>query len=204
MTKWDAFAPVILPHVPSCSIPMMEQELLHAAREYFRETKDWQEWLDPATIVDGTTVYDIDAPIGAEVIHLDGAANGSTPIELINWRARPVPLSVDATRNGVSSSDLVTFEVAGTPPVGQQIRLRATCIPALTSNGLPDEIASRNFDALRNGALSRLMLLKDYGFYNPQMAAVYAGAFAQDKGNGQYRAYRNHSTTMPRRRIKSF
>lgn len=205
MKTWDAWAPSVLPFVPQCSVPMMGQELLMASREFFAFTKDWQEWTDPVASVAGVTQYDIDVPPGAEVVHVDAAQMDSAPIGLLNWRTLGRPVSTaSAFIAAAPCGDLLGFEVSGTPGDGQQIQLLVTCIPSMNSLGIPDALATRHWSALSYGALSRLMMLKDFGFFDPQRAAVYGRAFEEAKGREQYRAYRNQSSAMPRARLKTF
>lgn len=205
MKTWDAWAPYILPNVSQCPVPVMEQELRMAAREFFAQTKDWQAWTDPTLTRTGQRLYDIEAPYLSEVAHVDAAQMDGRQIALLNWRSLGRPVSQAGAHVGAApTSDLLEFELSADPGDGQSVRLQVTCIPSMTAPGLDDALALRHFDALKDGALARLLMLHDYGFYDPQRAGVAAMRFDKAKGQAQYRAYRNNSTAMPRARPKFF
>lgn len=202
MKTWDAWWGDIMPHVGGCTLPMLQQELRAAAREFFAFTKAWQVWTDPVLTIDGKSNYDIEIPTDAEIISIDKAEADGRAIRLLNWRALPVPIGDYNDHGGVSSADRLTFDVSGIPQPGKSIRLQITCMPTLTASGLPDDVATQHWDALRAGALSRLLAIPG-DFHDQSRAGYYLAVFSADKAAAQYRAYRNNSTTMPRARLKS-
>lgn len=202
MHAWEEWASDIIPKVPGCSLPLMVQELRHAARTFFTRTKAWMTWTDPVNTQANVTSYDIDLPPGTELLQIDNAADQYIPVDLLNWRCSRVDLADQVDLAGVYSTDRMTFNLSGDMDAGVPIKLKLVLIPSLTCAGLPDEQATPFWDALTHGALSRLLLFKDFGFYDTELAGVEGGKFEQAIGEQQIRAYRNFSKTMPRARPK--
>lgn len=201
MKSWASFYPDVLIHVPAAPDPLIDQELRRAASEYFRRTRAWVEWLPSITTDAATRTYGLDIPAGATVVALERAALDGTPIDILIWRESPTdPEAAASGVLGIGSRDRMDITIEKTPADGQALSVQVSLMPSRTATGLPDHLFEQHADAIRAGALSRLLLLPGQPYSNPAMAAVHRQTYEVELASAAVHAYRGETNITPRRR----
>lgn len=195
---WPAFHPLCLPHLLECSVPLLEQELITAANEFFRRTRAWREWLDDVQAIDGVKEYDVDPPVGAVLVRIE-AAKKSGRLVLVGG-------SFEIAAQERQSSDVVTLQDRLTLKVaqaaaGETYSIFASLAPSRKATGVPDAHFNEHYDVIANGAIARVCAIPGFAFSNPGMASVRSGMFESQIGRVAALADRSFSNSMPVRRV---
>ena len=200
MALWSTWFPDVLVHVPGAPDPLVTQALNRAAREFFRRTRAWMAWLDPATTAAGENLeYDFDLPADADVVRLERATVGGTPLPVMPWRqVKADPARHDAGERGLVSGDLLTFRLPGLFAAGAQVQALVSLMPTLAAAGLPDELADRYREAIAEGARAQLLATASAPFHDAKAATVAQLAFERGIAQHAVDAFRSHTSQMPR------
>ena len=178
MLKWDEFYPILLPWVPGCPAPVADQELRRAANEFYTRTRAWCVWLDVSTTVDGVREYDFNLPINTNLIRVEAANVGNTPITIASYRDRTTNPSTSP--NGTDEAytgDAKTLILDATYTAGQQLSVLASLAPSRKATGIEEQLFDKHSEAIALGAKARLMMVPGTTFHNPQLALQFQTAF---------------------------
>lgn len=183
MKSWDAFHPYVLLDVPGASIPLVNQKLCLAAREFCQRTAAWEEWSDPitATVTTGE-LLDFDIGQGQELIKVIRARIGTEPdvseIPVLTDDREPSRWHKEWHKQRVehvAGNESFTLYVA---QLGQPVKLLLALKPSiLGSTGVGDVIVDRYADKVALKALSMLQVVPGQTFTNPDAARINAAAF---------------------------
>lgn len=202
---WNYWYPDLLVHVPGAPDPLLDHALRRAAREFFRRTRAWTEWLDPQnTSGVSSTEYGFDLPIQSELVQVERVTVDGKPLETTAYRQLEADWTRhrDANAQALVTRDMSSFILVGSAlAAGQAIQVQASLTPSVAATRLPDELASRYYEAITEGAKATLMLTPKADFYNPDLAAVAKGQFEQAIGKCNVDAYRSHTNQTPRPRV---
>jgi hypothetical protein len=171
MKALSAFYSRILPHLPGCPEPVVDQMLLTSAIEFCEKSQVLRQNLDPFSTVADIGEYDLDSPSAQLIISrvLGVTADG---IPLVGDMAESFPryLPVDS---GIPSSFYVDrtdsqFVLRLLPTPDDVYRLVTTVAlrPAMTATQLEDDLYNRWVEPVVSGAIYRAMLLPDQPFTN--------------------------------------
>jgi hypothetical protein len=203
MKLWSAWYPDILLHVPGCANPSIDRELRRAAIEFFRRTRVWSSWLEAVTAFGGSIEYDIDIPIGSDVVRVEKATVDGQPFPVLSFRAADRDWTRHALpENGVLSLDRMTFRLGGALLADQVIQIQVTLAPSQTSVGIEDEFFNQHMDDICKGAKAGIMMIPGFPFSNPNAAMLYRSEFNQAIDSKTVDAWRGHTGTTPRARVK--
>ncbi len=207
MTPSDLYSR-ILPHVPNCPTPLVDQAVMDTAIDFASETQIDFNIEAPIALANGQDSYSITEATGMKV---DQVRHVYGPL----WELEPVTPSQlqdrlqDWQTNQASDPrfyrtwpDANTIVVYPTPQnvTTQTLRVIAAWKPARTATAFPDKLGEDHFDALVAGALSRLMLVPERKWTNPQMAGVHAGAYNTARVNARIEAI--HAKTVGTIRVR--
>ena len=200
MATWSAWFPDVLVHVPGAPNPTIEVALCRAAREFFRRTRAWMAWLDPATTLAGDNLeYDFDLPADTDVVRLERATVGGTPLGLMPWRQiKADPVQHDVGERGLLSGDLLAFRLPGTFAAGEQVQALVSLMPTLAAADIPDELADRYREVIAEGAKAQLLVIPSTTFHNPPAAAIAKAEFERGIAQHAVDVFRSHTSQMPR------
>jgi hypothetical protein len=191
MATWDNWMPELQLAAPTAPVPLIHLCLNRAAREFCEETRAWQAWLDPVEASgDPTAEYSLDLPMGAEVARLEAATLDGKPIDVVMaMDAEADPTSMTRLR-GLVCLDLQNFYLPG----GQAgaVRVKCSLMPTISASSVPDLVAGRYFEALRDGAMGELLSKENTDFYKPEAAAVSMAKFAGAIASAQADVWRSH------------
>lgn len=175
----------ILPYVTGCPEPMVDQALLDAAAEFAERTQILFTIESPIPLVEGRASYVVfpDFGVGVDMIQavycgpreLRRATPSSLQDELPDWQTAK---SSEPTHFSCFS-DPGTIEVYPTPTnvQGATLRIQAAWAPGLHSEDIPDDMATRFYRDLVEGAKARLMAMPDRKWTNLPLAGVARGNF---------------------------
>lgn len=204
MATWDYWHSELLVHVPGAPNPLIAQSLRKAAREFFKRTRAWNEWLDPLTTVNQLGYeYDFELPCESELIRIEQATLNSNPLNIEPYRQ----VTSDWTKNVIGggaliSKDLLSFNLSGYPVAKNKVQVQVSLRPSKTATGIPDHLADRYLEELSSGAKSLLMLVPGTSFFNPDLAIVARNEFDAGMASASVNSYRGHTNVVPRAQPK--
>lgn len=206
MTPWSAYFPDVLAHVPGAPDPIVEQSLCRAAREFFRRTRSWVQWLEPLTVqASQSAEYDFEVPDQAEVVRLERATRGGAALQVAAFRELEVdPATVGVTTPSMVSSDLRVFRLTGGSgtSVGEQVQAQVSLMPTPTATGLPDEIALRYLEPIVAGGRAVMLMIRSTTWHDPKAAAVARAEFESLIAQLAVSTFMSNTNVVPRARAR--
>lgn len=200
MAALSTLLPEILPYVPGCPDPMVEQELRSAARIFFTRTKAWVQWLDEEYLVANLREYDLSLPAGTEVVRVQRATVDGRPVEVVGWNSLPSDMAIHGaggTPQLVSSPDRLTLTIGAPGASGSRLQVQAALMPSRSATAIPDHLLSQHADALIDGAKYRLLRVPG-PLHKPQEAAEAMALFERAIAACSVDAWRGHTNATPR------
>lgn len=175
---WSDLYSRILPHVPGCPEPMVEDALRNVTRQFCRDTHAWHEELHKVYLVKGIARYEMELPEGTEVLSLASAVQRKTP----ERDGTPVWPTINVF-------GLLYFDPIPDPDDGP-IEIRAVLQPSKAAEGAPDRIGLDYDTALIGGTVAQLQAIPNKDWSNPQMVAYHMASY----DNGVAEARRRRAT----------
>lgn len=171
MKPLSAFYPRILPYLPGCSEPMVDQVLLNSAIEFAENSLTLRQNLDSFKTVVGVAQYDLDPPTKYHDVNrvmgvtLDGKELRPGMFEAIRNdlptdTAKPRGFYTDRTDN--------TFTLMLSPPPDDRydVIVAVTLRPTRGATMLDDDLYNIWIDPIVSGAIARAMQIPDQPFTN--------------------------------------
>ena len=181
MKAWADFHPYVLPDVPGCPEPMLDQALRETARDFCTRTKAWAEWMDPLTASSARALYEFEPDAGTEVVAALAATVGEDGYAVIGAQALPAAWQdgkqgcvKDKTLIHVSSKEFILYPA---PSAGQRITLQLALRPTMAGTGVGDVIFDEFAEAIAAGAKAKLMARPRKEWTDLQSAAMYGMEF---------------------------
>ena len=177
MTALSAFYPRILPFLPGCSEPLVDQVLVDAAIQFCEESLVIRQTLDSFKTRVGAIEYDLDpptnqyiisrvmsvnvdgtelAPIMAETVHSDFTTNQSKPTGFYTAR-------IDST---------LVLRLTPPPDAVYTVKVIAALRPARGATTLDDDLYNLWIEPVCESAIARAMMIPDQPFTNPAQASA--------------------------------
>jgi len=184
------FERFVLPLVEGAPTPAVEDAILDAAVEFCTRTRLLRAFLDPLTLVPGTTEYELDPPeTDTQIVDVTGAwlpegqIDPATRPELeelfpAGWAWRQVGTTAEVSRFYCRLPGFVQLVPAVSVKAPRALRLEVAYAPTRASRDLPDVLLNRYAEQLASGALARLHQHKA-GYADPGRAAAFLTAFDQ-------------------------
>lgn len=193
MLPWSKFLPHLVPSAQNCSDPQAFQALRESAREFFKRTRIWREWLDATTTRAGAPDYDFEIPAGTTVVRIERAR--------LDGREIPI-LSPNCASNdvGVLSRDRVLFTLNRQATPGQQVLVEASLMPSRMAPGIPEELFEQHYQDIVQGAIARIATLPL--FRDPEMARLASLNFEAAIASKAVEAWRGSTGNTPRARVR--
>lgn len=185
MRPWSYWFPDVLPHVPGCPQPLVEHELLRAAKVFFGRTRAWKVDSPVAAVLAGQA--DVTVPMASvehELVRVESVRLDGKHLRLITTEALEAAHAGEwRTHAGsphayflVQPGEVRLYPV----PVSDAatgLTARVSIAPSDVSPGLPDHLGQAFGDAIQTGAKARLMLYPGRSWTSGELAGVYAQAF---------------------------
>lgn len=167
--------PHVEPDVIGCPYPTMAAAIVHSAFQLCDRSGVWSELQDPLTMLNGVSLYELDAPTDAVMLRVSGAWVDGSTLEPIRF---PAPSALRGFPRGYHAAvDRGSITLHPTPGQSGTLVVRAVFAPKLTATTLPDFLVSRYLDGLVSGAKNRLMLMPGLAWSNPQLAVYHENVF---------------------------
>lgn len=171
MKPLSAFYPRILPYLPNCSEPMVDQVLINSAIEFAENSLTIRQNLDPFYTVVGKVDYDLDPPtkyhdinrvMGVNVNGKELTAGLAEVIrnDLPTANAIPRGFYTDRTDN------VFTLRLTPPPDKAYPVIVAVTLRPARSTTMLDDDMYNIWIDPIVSGAIARAMQIPDQPFTN--------------------------------------
>lgn len=165
---WSDLFPRILPHVPGCPEPLVEDVVRQTAIAFCRETKVWEEQLENVYPVAGITKYALNLPDETSVLSIASAVQGKTSTDEGE--------SLTPTLNVFNA---LTFDSSMSPDNGP-IEVRAILKPSEDSSGMPDRIGYGYDTAIIHGAIASLVVMPKKDWSAPELAGFHQGIYKSE------------------------
>lgn len=179
MKAWTEFLQGVLPEVGSCPVFVAERAVRDAAIQFLAATKIWQEKQTPYTITAATPAFPfILAVANTRVAQIMTAVdvNGDEVQILTAERCDELypkwKTGLSGNIEALTQLDPDNFYVIPQPSSSTTLLLVVALQPTRAATQGPDFLLDDYYDAICNGAKSRLMLMNNASWANPQLAAV--------------------------------
>jgi hypothetical protein len=171
MKPLSVFYPRILPYLPGCSEPLVDQVLVSAAIAFSEKSLALRQNLDSFRTVIGIDQYDLDAPTTNHDIDrvmsvsVDGRELGAGLFETIRndlptANAKPRGFYTDRTDN------VLTLKLSPPPDGRYPVIVNVNLRPAMTATQLDDDLFNSWAEPIVAMALARAMQIPDQPFTN--------------------------------------
>lgn len=169
MAKHDVLYPLILAEMPGCPLPTVRLMLNRAGIELCERGRAWQPEMEPISVVPGRWRYEVDLPPGARIAVIDSVRLDGRPLNGLND-------SRNAQQWGRIAGPPMRYALLpgwveiGLDPEPVQIgtlTMSASLLPTLDAAELPDDLVSRNFEALAEGAKAFLKRMPNQPWSDP-------------------------------------
>ena len=174
-------------YVPGCPHPVIEQFVRDAAIKVCERTLAWRYEQPPIRLTPGVYDYPYEVPQGAEVhAFLSSSVNGMpimpVTIEEIHQRVISWPSVAPEDRSRprfVSQLDVDNFIVAPAPDDAEKYDLKMVVAlkPLRTASGMDQTALDDLEDAIKHGALERLLTIPDKSWSDNTLATYHARQF---------------------------
>lgn len=203
MASWDHWMPELSLAAPRAPAPLIHQCLNRAARDFMRQTRAWQEWLEPTEVTGAAFAeYTFELPQGGELLRLERATLNGRPLAVANARALPAdPWQRELRgRAYLVSTDLRNFTVGvhGGPGL---VQVFVSLLPSIRASTVPDTLASLYFEAIREGAKAELLNTAGTDYYRPDQAGVALAFFQRAIDDATADVWRSNTSRGARGRV---
>jgi hypothetical protein len=183
---WNDLVLDILPHVPGCPEPMIEDVLRRIAIKFCRQTHAWEEQLEDVYLVEGVQRYSLVLPEETELLSISHLKhkNGSARSDVACWP-------------DINVFGLISFQECINFKAGP-LEVKAVLIPTKDSTGLPDRIGEHYREALIGGTLANLLAIPGRDWSAPQLVALHQEEFKEGLAEAKARSVRGN-TNRPMR-----
>lgn len=171
MKPLSAFYPRILPYLPGCSEPMVDQVLVNSAIEFAESSLTIRQNLDPFNTVVGKVEYDLDPPSSQHDINrvMGVTVNGRELHPGLFEAIRNDLPTAPATPRGFytdRTDNTFTLRLAPPPDLVLPVTVAVTLRPARSATQLDNDFYNIWIDPIVSGAIARAMQIPDQPFTN--------------------------------------
>lgn len=166
----------LIPFVPGCPEPTVNQAIVDAAIAFCEDSLALREDLDVFPTVVGVGKYSLDAPMDQTVARVLHVSYDGWPVEIVPADRigvlEPVtgnPSIAYTTREGAEY--LINLYPA--PDKVANVRVSVATRPTRTATQLDDELFDHWAEGVLSGAMSRIMAVPNQPFSDPQSASMY-------------------------------
>lgn len=192
MAAFSSLVKEVLPYVPFCPDPLVEQNLRSATIEFCERSKAYVLDMDAFNTISGVYEYDFDIPTGTEVHQvlqmtydgrdMDPISPRSLEVNYPDWRDRTGRPHVYLQKT--PSTFWLVPVPQGSFPVIASVALK----PSRTSNNIDTTISNQYRDGIIYGTLYRLLRMPGREWTNVNAAREYLAQFNNEITQAELRA----------------
>lgn len=200
---YDVFLPEILPYCQGISELLVERETRNCVIQLCREARVFRRDLDPMTVTSNVYEYDLDIPLGTEVVE----------IESLTYKG---DLLVPKTLKEVEGRTTTWRQQNGTPlyyvrreracfwlvPVPSSTEANAisgevSLAPSRTSTSFDDEVYEQYFEPIKSLVLSKLLRIPNKDWTSVSTANQHLAIYRQAVTDAEVRARKAQRGAAP-------
>ena len=171
MNTLSVFYPRILPYLPGCSEPLVDQVLVSAAIEFSEKSLALRQNLDSFRTVIGIDQYDLDAPTTNHDIDrvMSVAVDGKELSPGLFEAIRNDLPTANATPRGFytdRTDNVLTLKLSPPPDGRYPVVVNVNLRPAMTATQLDDDLFNMWAEPIVAMAVARAMQIPDQPFTN--------------------------------------
>lgn len=200
MANYSELLPDILPHVKSCPTPSIQRALVLTATDFFQRCKAYTlAFSSPVTA--GDTQVTVTLPANTRLVAPMGVFIDGDPLETVNnemlaiqfgdWRAQTPGTPRYVMIDDIEADELV---VALTPNGDYTLSGRVAIRPTRAATTLDDNLMELYGEGLAQGALARLLNMKNTEWYDPKSVPAHARAYAVAVGEATQRGRKENTS----------
>jgi hypothetical protein len=208
MTAIIDLTPMILPFVRDCSAPAAVVAARFAAIEFYKQTLWQQEMLEPVTLIDGQSIYELETPpdtLPATVMRVEIENRQGVLPPVTKDRADQLWGSSWVARVGsprcytqISPLDICLIDGPDAAAIQTFGRMLILCAvqPTPDASEIDDTVFNYYAEALAYGARARLVETAGQPYYDPQSAPMLWGRFYGGVYEAKARRMRDHTRAV--------
>jgi hypothetical protein len=199
------FMPHILPYASGCSYPMAEQHLRAILLDFCMHAPIVQEKLEPIDVVAGQCEYELDMPLGCDMVHILQAQLRSQSLGILaqSTHLTPFPGTPRAVQQGPTNT--ILLDCLPLESAAQALHLLVSMKPARNANRVADVLLNDYGYEIGQGVVGRLLLIPGQAFSAPGLSPLYTQTYLTARTDARIRAERGFGVTsmraLPRRFI---
>lgn len=187
---WDAFFPLINPHLSGCPDATLRQYLASTAADFFARTHLWREQIDALYVAPSVIDYDLSADTGL-VENVISVVYGETALERTDLRlvgAEKLSQTGEPREYWVQADN--TIRIFPTPEERTTLKVFAVLKPNRNGTGVEDWIYETFADTLVSGAIAQLAMIPNKEWTDLAQAGMHKGLFERAIVNARIRDFR--------------
>lgn len=206
MASVSEWVDIITKDVPEPLETLVARQVRYALQEFFRLSESWRITLELQNTVDGVHVIGVgtnvvsELPSNTYIAAIKSAyfddSSGRAPVKLTNTLSERIVL--DEHCEHVALVDGQTLCVDGYE--SGVLKVTVVVQPNRNINEVPDSLADKWFDAIRCGAMNRLLLMSSQPWTDKKSASEFGAIFMHAATQAKREARRDRSA--PKRKVQ--
>lgn len=159
MKAWADFHSLVLPSVLGCPIPTVDNALRLTARDFCKRTREWRE-SESITAPGVNNLFSIVLPLETELVRIISADVSGDPLAIFGRGELPTDWAVCTPPDGLYHVATTEYRVFPVPAASTVITIESAVMPDTAGTGVGDDVYDRYAEAIADGALARLMEMR--------------------------------------------
>lgn len=188
--SWDAFLPLITPHLSGCQVASIKLYLASTAADFFARTYLWREQINGITVTAGKVDYDLDPDTGLveDIISVVFGDHTLTRTDLRLIGAEKLSETGEPREFWVQADN--SIRIFPTPEEGTTLKIYAVLKPNRAGTGVEDWIYETWADAIVSGTIAQLAMIPGKEWTDVALAGMHKGLFEKAITNARIRDFR--------------
>lgn len=188
--SWDAFLPLITPHLSGCQVASIKLYLASTAADFFARTYLWREQITGITVTAGKVDYELDPDTGLveDIISVVYGEHTLTRTDLRLIGAEKLSETGEPREFWVQADN--SIRIFPTPEVGTTLKIYAVLKPNRAGTGVEDWIYETWADAIVSGTIAQLAMIPGKEWTDVAMAGMHKNLFEKAITNARIRDFR--------------
>lgn len=201
-TPFEELYPMVYPDVLGCPEMLIETNMRRVVQDFCGRTSIEKYEMDPVTVVEGLSEYDLEAPSGMMVhsvylANLDGNPLTALNEKLVEARFPRHREFTGSPEGYVRKGAILWLYPQPDRTIPNGLYVTTVVKPNMTSTDMPDVVFTDHHEAIVAGTLARLMLIPNRDWSNPQLAQFHAAAYESKTQIAERRARKADENATP-------